>query len=98
MYYERSAGQGNSSGQIALGRCLIEGIGVKADPVSGAALIWQAADQGDKLAEFSYGGYLERGIGVVKDVSAAAVYYRRAMEHGHPSARSAYERCSGGGG
>jgi TPR repeat protein len=31
-------------------------------------------------------------------VSAAAVYYRRAMEHGHPSARSAYKRCSGGGG
>jgi hypothetical protein len=37
--YERSARQGNSYGQIALGRCLIEGIGVRADPVKAAALV-----------------------------------------------------------
>jgi TPR repeat protein len=92
-----STRQGNSYGQIALGQCLIEGIGVRADPVKGAALVRQAADRSETSVEFSYGGYLERGIGFAKDMSAAAVCYRRAMEQGHPSARSAYERCSRGG-
>lgn len=52
-YYSRGAAQGDSSGHAALGRCLVEGDGVEADPVRGAALARQAADERGVWAEFT---------------------------------------------
>jgi TPR repeat protein len=91
-YYERSAVRGEPDGKAALGRCLVEGIGVRADPVRGAALLWQAAEEGNKFAEFTSARCLERGIGVAKNDRAAALYYKRAMDHGHLDAQDPYRR------
>jgi hypothetical protein len=52
-YYSRGAAQGDSSGHAALGRCLVEGVGVEAHPVRGAALARQAADERGVWAEFT---------------------------------------------
>jgi TPR repeat protein len=85
---------GESDGKAALGRCLIEGIGIRADPVRGAALVWQATEEGNRFAEFISARCLKRGIGVAKDDGAAALYYKRAMDQGHLDAEDAYRRCS----
>jgi TPR repeat protein len=86
--------QGNSHGQTGYGRCLVEGIGIDANPSEGAAIVKRAADQGLPVAQFNYALYLEKGKGVVQDRAAAAEDYRRALEGGYSNAKAGYDRCS----
>jgi TPR repeat protein len=72
-----------AAAQLRLGRMLLEGTGVAADPA--AALSWfsRAAAQGDAEAMNMVGRCLENGWGTPVDLGGAAAQYRASAQRGH---------------
>lgn len=71
--------------QYDLGKRLLAGDGVQADPAVGFSWVQRAADQGHAEAQYTLGFCYETGTGVNRDDELAALYYRRAV--GEPKAR-----------
>jgi TPR repeat protein len=82
-WLEKAANQGLPEAQEAVGRMLLTGIGVPADP--GASMVWyeKAAAQGRPEAEGALGRFYHDGISVPQDFAVALKWFRKAAVQGH---------------
>ena len=64
---QASADQGNAEGLAVLGLLTVQGRGLPADAVAGAALIRQAAERGNRMAQYSMATLNFRGLGLPND-------------------------------
>ena len=82
-WFEKAANQGLPEAQEAVGRMLLTGTGIPADP--GAAMTWyeKAAAQGRAEAEGALGKFYHDGISVPQDFAAALKLFRKAAAQGH---------------
>jgi len=85
--WKRAAEKGIPEGQILLGRCYLEGIGVHKDEAVGASWIRKAAEKGHVEAQVGLGGLYFSGTGVPEDKAMAAKWIREAAEKGHAMAQ-----------
>jgi len=85
--WKRAAARGVPEGQILLGRCYLEGIGIHKDEAMGASWIRKAAEKGHPLAQIGLGTLCFSGIGVPKSEAEGAMWIRKAAERGHAEAQ-----------
>ena len=91
--WTRAAEKGTPEGQLLLGRCYLEGIGVDEDKTVGATWCRKAADQGYAEAQYLIGVCYFDGEGVDKDIKEAMNWYRKAAEQGHAEAQCEIGEC-----
>ena len=77
-WLRKLAEQGVAEAQVMYGQCLLDGMGVAADPF--AALLWflKAAQTGHAMAENMAGRCYENGWGTQADLTMAAHWYGRS--------------------
>lgn len=91
-HFERAAKQNHSGAQNNLGLMLVRGLGGKADPDAGIALLVQASNAGSSGAAESLGAIYDYGIGVAVDRDLAIEYYQLATKRGSSKARAGLAR------
>lgn len=90
--YEKSAGLGYDSAQVALAQFYELGIGTKTDFLKAADLYQRALEQGNAQAAFRLGNLYEKGNGVEQNMEQAARCYLQAWGGKYPRAGEALER------
>jgi TPR repeat protein len=88
--FRRSAEKGHSSGQARWGVALMNGVGVKANPIEGETWLRRAALAGDREAAAVVGDLYARGGGKLPpNFVEAGMWFRRAADAGHKGAARA---------
>ena len=85
---EKSAQEGNTQAQTAVGLMYLTGQVVDQDTEKGRQWLEKAADQGDITAQYNLGLIYLEGIGVEKDLKQAADWLKRAAKKGHLEAKA----------
>ena len=80
---KEAADAGDPDAIAHLAACLINGLGVEADPEKAYELALRAAESGESAAVFGLGECYYAGKGVEKDLEKAAEYYRQALDAGY---------------
>jgi len=86
-WYLKAAEQGNTYGQLMLGRKYLKGAGVPMDCAAGAEWFRKAAELGRANAQYELGMLYLEGRGVPQDLSLAIDWLRKAAEQGDPDAQ-----------
>jgi TPR repeat protein len=81
-YFKLSADQDDFCGQYSYGICLLKGIGVPIDQLTGIRYLKLSVDQGYAPAQLSYGFLLSTGNGIPKDASTAAHDFKLWADEG----------------
>ena len=85
--WKRAAEKGIPEGQMLLGICYLEGIGVHKDEAVGASWVRKAAEKGHVAAQMSLSKLYFEGIGVPESATEAAKWICKAAEQGHIEAQ-----------
>jgi len=85
--WKRAAEKGIPEGQVLLGKCYLDGIGVHEDEAVGAMWIRKAAERGDIQAQMLFSKLCSYGIGVPESETEAAKWILKAAEKGHVEAQ-----------
>ena len=86
-WYRQAAEQGLFDGQLAMGRCYENGIGVEANGAEAVKWYRMAATGGSELGQYELARCCENGIGVPLNVGKAKHWYDKAAAKGHEKAR-----------
>lgn len=91
-WYRRSAEQGETEAQAALGYMYLNGIGIKRD--FKMAVFWyrKAAQKGDQDSQYGLGYCYEHGLGVKQSKRSADSWYRKFANHDYPEAQIALDQ------
>jgi hypothetical protein len=89
--WKRAAEQGISEGQVLLGMCYLDGIGVPQDRAMGALWYRRAAEQGFIEAQKRLAECYRGGVGVPRDLEQAENWLRKAAEQELAALRKAAE-------
>uniref|UniRef100_A0A7E4W8N3 HCP-like protein n=1 Tax=Panagrellus redivivus TaxID=6233 RepID=A0A7E4W8N3_PANRE len=82
-YFKKAADKGNSYGQVGLALMLLNGRGVRKDPIKAMRLFATAAEQSNAEGQF-YLGYMHyRGFGSLRDHKSALRYFQVASQSGN---------------
>ena len=83
-YFRKSAEQGNSEGQNALGFMYFQdGYGVQQDYAESVKWFRKSAEQGDSRGQCNLGLMYRNGYGVPQDNAEAVKWYRKSAEQGN---------------
>lgn len=94
----RAAAEANSGDGLAmLGLCLLEGLGLPADPVAARALLERSAARGSALGRFQFGRVLLTGRGGPADEARGLAAYLSAAALGHAEAMFNLANCLNAG-
>lgn len=85
---EKSAQEGNTQAQTAMGLMYLTGQVVDQDTEKGRHWLEKAADQGDITAQYNLGLIYLEGIGVEKDLKQAVDWLKKAAQKGHLEAKA----------
>ncbi|KAJ3412433.1 hypothetical protein HDV05_000737 [Chytridiales sp. JEL 0842] len=88
--YKRAADQGDTDGMTKLGRCYMNGWGVKKDEVKAAIWYKVAAHLGGPRAQNQLGWCYWKGKGVPKDWKEAVKWYKTSAAQQHPEGQINY--------
>jgi TPR repeat protein len=80
--YREAAEAGHSGAQYRLGQALLEGQGLRRDPIEASRWFRKAAEQGYARAQYQFGLMLIQGDGMPRDILEAARWLGMAAETG----------------
>jgi TPR repeat protein len=92
-FFQRVVDKHNPMGEVNLGFCLHEGIGVDRDRQISTKYFKSAADKGDRIGQFNYGLCCDNGEGVPVDRSVAAQDFKLSADQDYLPAQFAYRKC-----
>jgi TPR repeat protein len=92
-YFWRSANQGNAMGQVNMGFCYHNGVGVSRNPLRSVEFFKAAADQENAFGQFNYGLCCFQGEGVTIDFIEAGDYFKHGTDQDYVPALCALWHC-----
>ena len=91
--YKAKAESGSALGQLKLGTCYAQGLGVDSDEKKAVYWYQKSAEQGNEFAQKALGDCYADGVGVDKDETKAFRWYRKSAGSGLASAQFKLGRC-----
>lgn len=91
--WRKSADQGDASGQLYIGMCYEQGLGVNQNSEEAFRWYKKSAEQGNVTAQHNLGCCYVNGEGVEKDDYEAVKWFRKAAEQGDDKAQSNLGWC-----
>ena len=92
-WFRKAADAGNAEGQLSLGYCYENGLGVAKNPHDAFKWYKLAADQGNPVAQCNVGNCYVNGWSVTVDKSQAFKYYKAAAEQNYLNAQNRLAWC-----
>ena len=89
-----AAEKGDATGQLELGNCYYNGLGIEKDDQEAVKYYQLSAEQGVPVAMFAYGDCYYLGNGVEQDLKKASEWYQKALSAGYEPDESDQEHLA----